>query len=62
MVWDEDQPKKQRAYELGADLSKFSVEELQDYLAILDNERQRVESIMSSKKSSLDAAHSVFKS
>ena len=62
MIWDEDQPKKQPRYELGADLSKFSVEELQDYMALLDNERQRAESIMASKKSSLDAAHSVFKS
>jgi uncharacterized small protein (DUF1192 family) len=61
MIWDEDQPRKPPEYRLGADLSKFSIEELEDYSHILEAENKRVESAISSKKSSMDAAHSVFK-
>ncbi len=62
MVWDEDQPKKRPAYEIGADLGKYSVEELREYLALLDAEKARTENMLISKTSSMQAAHSVFKS
>ncbi len=62
MIWDEETPKKRPAFELGADLSALSVEELKEYIAVLDAERQRVETMLASKTASRDAAHSVFKS
>ncbi len=62
MSWDEELPKKKPAFELGADLSTFSVKDLEEYIAVLTAERQRVEAMIASKKSSRDSAHSVFKS
>jgi len=61
MIWNEDAPKQRPAYELGKDLSAFSVEELQDYIAALMAERERVEAVLASKKASRNAAQSVFK-
>ncbi len=61
MNWDDDLPKKRAPYEIGADLSRRSVEELHDYLAVLDTERKRVEAMLNSKEASRDAADSVFK-
>jgi uncharacterized small protein (DUF1192 family) len=61
MSWDEETPKKKPAFEIGADLSKFSVDDLTDYINLLDAERQRAESIRAAKRSSRDAADSVFK-
>jgi uncharacterized small protein (DUF1192 family) len=63
MVWDDDRPQqKRREAALGADLSTFSVEELTDYLAVLADERERVEAALARKKASQQAAQSVFKS
>jgi uncharacterized small protein (DUF1192 family) len=63
MGWDDDLPqKKPRERVLGADLSNHSVEELNDYLAALAAEKQRVEAILAQKKASRETAHSVFKS
>ena len=42
MEWDDARPKKKPAHELGADLAVLSVSELEDYLAVLAAERQRV--------------------
>ena len=61
MSWDDETPKKKPAFELGADLSKYSVDELTDYLGLLDAERRRVETLLTSKRASRDAADSVFK-
>lgn len=61
MSWDEETPKKKPAFELGAELSKYSVDELTEYLALLEAERQRVEKLLSAKRASRDAADSVFK-
>jgi uncharacterized small protein (DUF1192 family) len=62
MVWDEDlAPKKPRERILGADLSTYSVEELNDYLTALAAERDRVEAVLAQKKASRQSAHSVFK-
>ena len=60
-IWDEEGPRKRAVYELGADLSAFSVGELEDYLAILAVERERVEAVIIKKKAQHTAADSVFK-
>ena len=63
MVWDEELPqKKPRERVLGADLSTHSVEELKDYLAALEGERERVEAVLAQKQASRQTAHSAFKS
>lgn len=62
MSWDEEPVKKRKDYEIGADLSALSVNELEDYIAALDAERKRVEAMMASKRASRSAAQSVFKS
>jgi uncharacterized small protein (DUF1192 family) len=62
MVWDDDLPrKKPREHVLGADLSTFSIEELNEYLAALAAERERVEATLAKKRASQESAHSVFK-
>jgi uncharacterized small protein (DUF1192 family) len=62
MVWDEELPqKKPRDRVLGADLSTYSVEELNEYLAALAAERERVEAVLTQKQASRQSAHSVFK-
>jgi uncharacterized small protein (DUF1192 family) len=61
MEWDDTRPKKKPAHELGADLAVLSVKELEDYLAVLAAERQRVETMLVAKIASQQAAHSAFK-
>jgi uncharacterized small protein (DUF1192 family) len=62
MSMDDDLPlKPRREPSLGADLSTFSVEELNAYLATLAAESERVEAALAKKKASQQAAHSVFK-
>jgi uncharacterized small protein (DUF1192 family) len=61
MDWDDAKPKKKPVYELGGDLSEMSVKELDDYLALLATERQRVEAMLVKKKATQQAAHSAFK-
>jgi uncharacterized small protein (DUF1192 family) len=63
MGWDDDLPqKKPRERVIGADLSDYSVEELNEYLAVLAGERERVEAVLEKKKASRHSAQSVFKS
>ena len=61
MEWDDARPKKRPAHELGADLTVLPVKELEEYLCVLAAERQRVETMLVTKKASQDRAHSVFK-
>ena len=62
MAWDDDLPqKKPKERVLGADLSTYSVEELNEYLAALAAERERVEVVLAQKQASRQSAHSVFK-
>lgn len=60
-MWEEAPPKKRPAYEIGADLSTFSVRELEECLVLLAGERERIEAMIASKRKSQDAAQSVFK-
>lgn len=62
MNLEDDLPRKPRSHELGADLSTYSVNELEEYMAVLDEEKNRVAAMIESKKASRDAAASVFKS
>lgn len=61
-MWNDDLPqKKPREHALGADLSTYSVEELNAYLAALAAERERVEIVLAQKQASRQSAQSVFK-
>jgi uncharacterized small protein (DUF1192 family) len=54
-------PPKKKSYELGADLSKHSVGDLQALIDALKEELARVEHTLNAKQSSKSAAESVFK-
>lgn len=54
-------PKKAKSYELGQDLSKLSVGELQALIDDLKADIARVEQTLAAKQSSKSAAESVFK-
>jgi uncharacterized small protein (DUF1192 family) len=61
MDLDDLEPKKKKAYELGQDLSKFSVGELAELIETLKEEIARVEAARSAKQSSRSAADAAFK-
>jgi uncharacterized small protein (DUF1192 family) len=61
MLIDDDGPGKKRSSELGCDLSALSIEELRDYLAVLEAEASRVRALIEAKRSSLDVAQAMFK-
>jgi uncharacterized small protein (DUF1192 family) len=54
-------PKKAKSYELGQDLSKLSVAELQALIDDLKADIARVQQTLAAKQSSKSAAESVFK-
>ena len=54
-------PPKKKAHELGQDLSKHSVAELQALIETLKAEIGRVEQALEAKQSSLNAAEAAFK-
>jgi uncharacterized small protein (DUF1192 family) len=54
-------PPKKRSQELGQDLSKHSVAELQALIDTLKAEIARVEEALAAKQSSLSAAEAAFK-
>jgi uncharacterized small protein (DUF1192 family) len=54
-------PPKKNSHELGQDLSKLSVAELQALIDTLKGEVTRVEKALSDKQSSLSAAEAAFK-
>ena len=62
MDLDELQPiKKPKTYELGQDLSKHSVDDLQALIDDLKTEIARVEQVLGAKQSSKSAAEAAFK-
>jgi uncharacterized small protein (DUF1192 family) len=61
MDLDDVEPKKNKAYELGQDLAKLSVGELEALAKRLMAEIARVEQAVAAKQSSLSAADAVFK-
>jgi uncharacterized small protein (DUF1192 family) len=54
-------PPKKRGHELGQDLNKLSVSELQALIETLKDEIARVEQVLSAKQSSKSAAEAAFK-
>lgn len=59
---DEQRPRKKLAHEIGQDLSLLSVEELQDRIALLKGEIERIDIALSGKRASRSAADKFFKS
>ena len=57
-----DEPRKSaKSPELGADLSNLSVAELENRVALLQDEITRTQAAIAAKKQSAAAAHSIFK-
>jgi uncharacterized small protein (DUF1192 family) len=61
-IEDDDKPKRKISHEIGQDLSLLSVEELNERVALLSAEIQRLQAAVAKKRASKDAANSVFKS
>jgi uncharacterized small protein (DUF1192 family) len=61
MDLDDLVPKKKKGHELGQDLSKLSVGELQALVDALKEEIARVEQTLQAKQSSKSAAEAAFK-
>jgi uncharacterized small protein (DUF1192 family) len=61
MDLEELEPRKRKDFEIGDDLSGFSLEELQELVAMLKNEIARIEAELEAKQSSREAADSIFK-
>lgn len=59
---DENEARKKVSHEVGQDLSLLSVGELQDRIALLLAEIERLKAAEASKRASRDAASSFFKS
>jgi uncharacterized small protein (DUF1192 family) len=60
-IEDDDKPKRKISHEIGQDLSLLSVEELNERVALLSDEIQRLQAAVAKKRASKDAANSVFK-
>ena len=59
---DDDRPRRKISHEIGQDLSLLSVEELNERIALLKSEIERLEAAATKKRASKDAANSFFKS
>lgn len=62
MASDEEERPRKFAHEIGQDLSLLSVEELQDRIALLRSEIERLDAALSGKRASRSAADKFFKS
>ena len=60
-IEDDDRPRKKISHEIGQDLSLLSVEELNERIALLRSEIERLEAASAKKRASKDAANSFFK-
>ena len=60
MIVEDDGPKKQRAHEIGMDLTSLSVDELKERIALLRDEIKRLEADIEKKGSTRTAAESLF--
>lgn len=58
---DDDRPRKKITHEIGQDLSLLSVEELNERIALLTTEAERLREAAAKKRASKDAANSFFK-
>ncbi|ACP26561.1 hypothetical protein NGR_c28150 [Sinorhizobium fredii NGR234] len=60
-LFDDDQPKKKTAHEIGSDLSLLSVDELTARIALLTEEIARLEAERARKSASRSAAEGLFR-
>jgi uncharacterized small protein (DUF1192 family) len=58
---EDDRPKKKVSHEIGQDLSLLSVKELDERIALMQEEIQRLEADISRKQASRSAADHFFK-
>lgn len=61
-VEDDDKPRRKITHELGQDLSLLSVGDVEDRIAILAAEIERLKADAAKKRASRDAANAFFKS
>ena len=61
-IEDDDRPRKKITHEIGQDLSLLSVEELNERIALLTTEADRLREAAAKKRASKDAASAFFKS
>ena len=59
---DDDRPRKKVTHEIGQDLSLLSVEELNERIALLTSEIERLRAAATKMRASKEAANSFFKS
>lgn len=59
---EDERPRKPTAHEIGQDLSQLSVEEIAARIELLTGEIQRLQSSMTLKRATRDAADRFFKS
>jgi uncharacterized small protein (DUF1192 family) len=59
---DDDRPRKKVSHEIGQDLSLISVDELNERIALLSSEIERLRAAVNKRNASKDAAKSFFKS
>ena len=60
-IEDDDRPRKKITHEIGQDLSLLSVEELNERIALLTAEAERLREAAAKKRASRDAASNFFK-
>ena len=58
---DDDRPKKKIVHEIGQELALLSVKELQERIALMQDEIARLEASIASKQSSRNVADTFFK-
>ena len=61
-IEDDDRPRKKITHEIGQDLSLLSVDELNERIALMTSEIERLQAAAARKRASKDAADSFFKS
>jgi uncharacterized small protein (DUF1192 family) len=61
-IEDDDKPKKKISHEIGQDLSMLSVEEIGARIGLLEAEIARLQTALTMKRATRDAADRFFKS
>ncbi len=60
-MFEDEEPKKPKAHEVGMLLDTLSIEELRDRIGLLEGEIARLQAAIEAKQKSKSAAASVFK-
>ena len=61
-IEDDDKARKKVSHEIGQDLSLLSVEEIAERIVVLKSEISRLETALTMKRATRDAADRIFKS